>query len=534
MICLWHRLFLFLSLQNLCNLWIGSNSMKRLVECVPNFSEGRDASKVDALVAAMRAVPGVYLLDREMDADHNRCVITLAGEPDAVAEAALRGVGKALELIDLTKHTGAHPRIGATDVVPFVPIEGVTLEDCVQIARRVGGEIWERYRIPVYFYESAARRAERTNLENIRKGQFEGLRDEVMTDPDRAPDVGEPRLHPTAGATVVGARKFLIAYNINLNTPDVEIARKIAKAIRFSTGGLRYAKAMGVDLRARNLAQVSINMTDFEQTPLHRIFEMVKREAERYGVMPVGSEIVGLIPKRAIEMTADFYLQLENFSPSLVLENRMAAALEGAPLEAKGKFAMLAQPFLDAVAEPTATPGGGSVAALAGALAASLGQMVAGLSRKKKSQAAYVDQLSETIADLQSAAQSLAQAVDRDAASYDAVLAAFRLPKDSAAEQASRDAAIQQTTKLAAGVPLSVAEAAAAVYERLGQLETITTASMSSDLKVGRLMAVAAVRGAVENVKINLESITDASFVAEMRRRANAAEARVAGAVVSA
>ena len=337
----------------------------------------------------MREVPGVYLLDRESDSDHNRSVVTLAGEPEAVAEAALRGVGKAAELIDLTKHSGAHPRMGATDVVPFIPIEGVTIEDCVALAKKVGREIWERFRVPVYFYEAAAQRPERTNLENIRKGQFEGLLEEVPRNPARAPDIGEQRLHPTAGATVVGARKFLIAYNINLNTSDVSIANRIGKNISFSNGGLRYVKAMGVDLRGRNLAQVSINLTDFEQTPIHRVFEMVKREAERYGVSIVGSEIVGLIPKRAIELTADFYLQLENFSPAQVFENRMEASLAGAPAaDGPGKLAALAQPFLDAVAQPTATPGGGSVAALAGALGASLGQMVAGLSRKKKSQAA--------------------------------------------------------------------------------------------------------------------------------------------------
>ncbi|MGB6390802.1 MAG: glutamate formimidoyltransferase, partial [Candidatus Acidiferrales bacterium] len=243
--------------------------MKRLIECVPNFSEGRDIAKVDAIVAAMRQVSGVYVLDRESDADHNRSVVTLAGEPEAVAEAALRGVGQAAELIDLTKHSGAHPRLGATDVVPFIPIEGVTIEDCVALAKKTGREIWERFRIPVYFYEAAAQRPERANLENIRKGQFEGVRDDVLRNPDRAPDVGEPRLHPTAGATVVGARKFLIAYNINLNTPDLDIAKRIGKNIRFSNGGLRYVKAMGVDLRARNLAQVSINLTDLEQTPMH-------------------------------------------------------------------------------------------------------------------------------------------------------------------------------------------------------------------------------------------------------------------------
>src|SRR5580700_4781534 len=336
--------------------------MKRLIECVPNFSEGRDPAKVDAIVSAMGAVVGVYVLDREMDADHNRCVVTLAGEPDAVAEAALRGVGKALELIDLTTHTGAHPRVGAADVIPFIPIHGVTIEDCVALARRVGKEIWARYRIPVFFYEAAATRPDRANLENVRRGQFEGLRDEMKRNHERQPDVGEPKLHPTAGVTVVGARKFLIAYNVNLNTSDIGIANKIAKAIRFSSGGLRYVKSMGVELKARNLAQVSINLTDFEQTPMHRVYEMVKREAERHGAVPVGSEIVGLIPKKAIEMAADFFLQLENFSPAQVFENKLEAALSGAPLKAteNTKLATLARPFLDAVAEPSATPGGGS------------------------------------------------------------------------------------------------------------------------------------------------------------------------------
>src|SRR6266852_2047750 len=421
--------------------------MKRLIECVPNFSEGRAPARVDALVAAMSTVEGVYVLDREMDADHNRSVITLAGEPEAVAEAALRGVGKAAELIDLTRHTGAHPRVGATDVLPFVPVEGVTIEDCVALAKKVGREIWERYRIPVYFYEAAATRPDRNNLENIRKGQFEGLRDEVLRNPDRAPDVGEPRLHPTAGATVVGARKFLIAYNINLNTPDVAIANKIARAIRFSSGGLRFAKAMGVDLKARRLAQVSINLTDFEQTPIHRVFEMVKREAERFGCAIVGSEIVGLVPKKAIEMAADFYLQLENFSPAQVLENRLASALAGVPLESQDRLAGLARPFLDTVAEPTATPGGGSVAALAGALAASLGQMVAGLSRKKKSQSAYVEQLSAAVAELRAAAEALAEAIDRDATSYEAVMAAAKLPKETKEDERLREEAIQRATR---------------------------------------------------------------------------------------
>ncbi|PYT94041.1 MAG: glutamate formimidoyltransferase [Acidobacteria bacterium] len=506
--------------------------MKRLIECVPNFSEGRDAAKVDAIVAAMSSVPGVYVLDREMDADHNRSVITLAGEPDAVSESALRGVGKAMELIDLTKHTGAHPRVGATDVVPFIPIEGVTIEDCVALARRVGHEIWERYRIPVFFYEAAATRPDRTNLENVRRGQFEGLREEMKKNLERQPDVGEPKLHPTAGVTVVGARKFLIAYNVNLNTADVGIANKIAKAIRFSSGGLRYVKSMGVELKARNLAQVSINLTDFEQTPMHRVYEMVKREAERYGVKPVGSEIVGLVPKKAIEMAADFFLQLENFSPAQVFENKLADALSGAPLmTAKdGKLVGLARPFLEAVAAPTATPGGGSVSAFAGALAASLGHMVAGLSRKKKSQAAHVDQLSAALDDMRRTAEKLAEEIDRDAESYNAVMAAFKLPQGNAEEARLREEAIQKATKEAAEVPLQVAERTVALFERLGQLDGIVAASMRSDLQVARLMASAGARGALANVESNLDGLTDAAYVKSMRAKTAALRERLGDA----
>src|SRR5947207_2051579 len=248
--------------------------MSTLLECVPNFSEGRDKSKVDAIIEAMK-VEGVYLLDREMDADHNRCVITLAGDRGPIQEAAIRGVGKAAELIDLNQHQGAHPRMGAADVIPFIPIEGVTLEDCVAMARHVGEEIWKRFKIPVYLYEAAATSPERQNLENIRRGQFEGIRDEIATHPARKPDFGDPRVHPTAGATVVGARKALIAYNVFLNTTDVAIAKKIAKAVRFSSGGMRFVKGAG--FLVRGLAQVSMNLTDFEQTPIHCVFEFVKR-----------------------------------------------------------------------------------------------------------------------------------------------------------------------------------------------------------------------------------------------------------------
>ncbi|MGA8012689.1 MAG: glutamate formimidoyltransferase [Candidatus Acidiferrales bacterium] len=501
--------------------------MKRLVECVPNFSEGRQMAKVDAIVAAMRAVPGVYILARESDADHNRSVVTLVGDPEAVREAAVRGAGKAAELIDLTRQTGAHPRVGATDVVPFIPIEGVTIEDCVALANETGRQIWERFHIPVYLYEAAAQWPERTNLENIRRGQFEGLREEVQRNPQRAPDIGEPRLHPTAGATVVGARKFLIAYNINLNTSDLEIAKRIAKTIRFSSGGMPCVKAMGVDLRARNLAQVSMNLTDFEQTPIHRVFETVKREAERLGVGIVGSEIVGLIPRRAIEMTAEFYLQVENFSPAQVLENRLEESLGGARGEKPATLAALAQPFIDAVANPTPAPGGGSVAALAGALGAALGQMVADISRKKKSLAAHAKPLADTAEELRRASQALAEGIDRDAASYESVLTAHRLPRETPEEQNRRNHAIQQALMGAVSAPLEMARRATEVFERLGQLEPMAGPSMFSDVRVGRMMAATAVRGALENVATNLASITDAAFASRIRSEALSLATRV-------
>jgi len=513
--------------------------MKRLIECVPNFSEGRDPTKVETLVKAMGSVPGAWVLDRESDADHNRSVITVAGEPEAVAEAALRGVGAAAELIDLTRHTGAHPRIGAADVVPFIPIEGFTIEDCAALARRVGHEIWERYRIPVYFYESAATRPERVNLEDVRKGQFEGLREQVLCDPDRSPDIGEPRLHPTAGAVAVGARKFLIAFNINLNTTDVSIATKIAKAIRFSSGGLRHVKAMGVDLKARGLAQVSINFTDFEQTPVHRVFEMVKREAERYGCAITGSEIVGLIPRAAIEQTAQFYLQIENFSPASVLENRLATALEGTPLTAsagKGRLAALAEPLLDAVAEatPAFVLGGGSVAALAGALAASLGERVAELARQGEPHAGLAEELSAAVASMRKAAQALSQGMDGEAQATEAVLSALMLPQETPEEQARRDAAVETATRHSAEMSLGTAAAATEVFERLVQLEAFTPASMHADLRVGREVAAAAARGALENVAANLSSLCDPADSAGIKSRAASVEAGLPGGPVTA
>jgi len=300
-----------------------------LVECVANFSEGRDDEVVGRIAAGIRSVAGVILLDRHMDADHNRAVITFAGSPDAVVEGALGGVQRAVALIDLSRHNGVHPRIGAADVVPFVPLKGVTLEDCARLAVQAGEEIWRRFGVPVYLYEAAARRPERVNLASVRRGQFEGLRERARIDPESGPDIGGPDPHPTAGATAVGARSFLIAYNVNLDTPDVEIARRIARRIRQSSGGFPGIKAMGVVLASRGFAQVTMNLTDFEHTLLDRVFEAIEAEAARGGVKIVSTEIVGLIPREAFDLAPRFFLRAENFRDDVILENRLAALQSG-------------------------------------------------------------------------------------------------------------------------------------------------------------------------------------------------------------
>src|SRR5579872_362801 len=482
-----------------------------LVECVPNFSEGRDAAKVEAIVAAMK-IDGVYLLDREMDSDHNRCVITLVGDRDAVAEAAIRGVGMAAKLIDLTEHQGAHPRIGAADVIPFIPIEDVTLEDCVAIARHVGAEIWKRHQVPVYLYEAAATRPERTNLEDIRQGQFEGLRTDVVSNAARRPDFGEAALHATAGATVVGARKPLIAYNVYLNTSDVEIAKKIGKAVRFSSGGLRYVKGMGVPVRG--MAQVSMNLTDFEQTPIARVFEFVKREAARYGVMPVSSEIVGLIPKKALEQAAEWFLQIQNFDSSLILENRLAAVMGGKA--AVGGIRAGVEPFIEQLAAPTATPGGGSASAAAGAMAAALAGMVAGMSRGKKAYQQYERELSDAISRLNRLREELKASIELDAASYAEVMKAYKDAKNAAPELGKR--MIADALKNATRVPLGIAQKGEQVRQIVETLKPITSKNMWSDLAVASSLARTSIAGGVANVQINLQDMKDEAFKAEMEK----------------
>jgi len=292
-----------------------------LVECVPNFSEGRKVETVALIAEAISSVKGVTVLNRHIDADHNRSVITFVATPDLIVEGALRAVARAAELIDLTKHSGEHPRIGATDVLPFIPVSGVSMDDCVKLAHHAGRRIWQELSIPVFFYERAALRADRARLENVRGRGFEQLRKDIATDPDRAPDVGEKRIHPTAGAIAVGARPFLIAFNVNLRTKDLSVARAIAHAVRERDGGLPFVKALGFELQSRGVVQVSMNLIDYEQTTIARAFEAVQREAVKRGVAIAGAEIVGLLPLAALDRKAAYFPLIENFSETLVLEN---------------------------------------------------------------------------------------------------------------------------------------------------------------------------------------------------------------------
>jgi glutamate formiminotransferase len=491
--------------------------MAALIECVPNFSEGRDKSRVDAIVNAMKR-DGVYLLDCEMDADHNRSVVTLVGERGPLLAAVLAGIGKATELIDLNVQRGAHPRLGATDVVPFIPIEGASLEDCVQMARELGEQVWRRYEIPVYFYEAAAARPERVNLENIRRGQFEVIREEIATVESRRPDIGELRCHSTAGAVVIGARKFLVAYNVYLQTKDVEIAKKVAKAVRFSGGGFRAVKAMGVEVRGQ--AQVSMNLTDTELTPIARVFEFVKREAARHGVLAQSSEIVGLVPKRAIEDAAEWFLQVENFDSSLILENRLAAVTGGK--SAVGGLRAGVEPFIEQLAATTAVPGGGSASAAAGAMAAGLASMVAGMSRGKKAYAQFDAELTAALAQLEALREEFKAAIDADAEAYQAVVAAYKARKNAALEQAVAGEMVVTALRGATAVPLRVAECAAEVSALIETLRTKTNPKMASDLAVAAALAQAALEGAAANVEINLEAFeagTESVFIAETRAK---------------
>ena len=481
--------------------------MAELVECVPNISEGRRPEVIEAVAAAARSVAGAELLDVESDADHNRSVLTLVGTRAAVAEAAFRVAAKASELIDLRQHSGEHPRMGSVDVVPFIPVEGVTMAECVQIAREVGARIGAELGIPVFLYEEAAARSERRDLSQVRKGQFEGLREAIGRDADRVPDFGPPRIHPSAGAIAVGARTFLIAFNVNLRSNDLQVAEAIAKAVRHSSGGFRFVKAMGVELKQRGIAQVSMNLTDFTRTPMMRVFEAVRREAERYGVEVAGSELVGLVPSSALHEAAAWSLRLEAFAATQVIENRVRQVATDAA------HAAAVASFTDRVAAATPTPGGGSVAALAGALGASLALMVSRLTLGKSRYADVQDEMGRSEAAAAGLRRKLEELIEADAASFEGVLKARRLVSGTDEEKRRREQAIREATLGAARVPLEVMAASVATLELLASLALRGNKNASTDAAAGAIMARAAVEAAGLNVDVNLASLDQAPDV---------------------
>lgn len=493
-----------------------------LVECIPNFSEGRRPEVIAAIAAAIRGVSQVHILDQHSDEDHNRTVITFVAPPQAALEAAYAGIAKAAELIDLNQHRGEHPRIGAADVVPFVPLRDISTEACVELARRLGERVGSQLKLPVYLYEAAAASPDRVNLEDIRRGEYEGLKTAIADDPARRPDFGPAELGP-AGATVIGARAPLIAYNVYLTTDDKAIANQIARAIRHSSGGLRFVKSIGLQVEGR--AQVSMNLTDFRRTPIARVTELIRREAGRHGVDIHHSELVGLAPQEALIEAAGWYLQLDGFEPDQLLETRLYASMQGSDNEGA---------FLEALAAGTPTPGGGSAAAHAGAIGAALAAMVARLTLGKKKYAEVEDRMQAIAAEADNLRAHLANAVGRDAQAFEAVMAAMKLPKETETDQAAKAAAIEAAIHQAAAVPLEVAGACAQVAELAAELVETANANAITDAATGAEMAAAGLRSAGLNVLINAQSAKDQAAVdswrqslADLRQRLAAAEQRV-------
>jgi len=477
---------------------------------VPNFSEGRRRDVIDSIADAIRSTPGVTLLDVESNPDHNRSVISFVGEPGPVRQAALAASAKAIELIDLNKHEGEHPRMGAVDVVPFVPLSGATMDDCVTLAKDFGREFAERFHVPVFLYEEAASTPERRNLADVRAGEFEGLRDKIGRDPAKKPDFGPEKIHPTAGATAVGAREILIAYNVNLGTNDLAIAKKIAHQLRAKDGGLAYVKALGFELKERGIVQVSMNMTDYHKSQLFKAEELVELFAERYGVPVVGSEIVGLVPMDALVDSAEFYLKLENFSREQVLEKRLFTSSPSSLTD------MSLSTFSEEVASKKATPGGGSVSAYVGSLAAGLVCMVGRITLSKKDVAQDRDQLQDAVRKGEELRQRFLGLVVEDAESFDGVMQAFKLPKD---KPDARRKTIQEATAKAAEVPLRTLDSSVQVLRLAEEVAKYGVTNALSDVTTSVAAARAAMEGAASNVLINLDTLDDQHFVIKTHLR---------------
>jgi len=474
--------------------------MGKLVECVPNFSEGRRPEVIDAICEAITSQQGVTLLDKEMDADHNRAVVTFVCHPNLAVDAAFRGYQKAAELIDMRTHSGEHPRMGACDVCPFIPISEMTVEDTIELAHKLGRRVGDELQIPVYLYEDARTKASRRNLAIVRQGEYEGIRDSIETDPARKPDYGPAKMNLKAGSTAIGVRFPLVAFNVYLGTNQKWIADRIADAVRSLKGGYRFVKALGFEIKERNQVQISMNLVQYEKTPIFRVFETIKREAARYGVNVTSSEIVGLVPNPALFACSEWYLQVENFSKDQILEEKLAA------LGAFGGGGAAGESFYDEVASSSPAPGGGSVAASAGALAAALAAMVCRLTVNKKQYAEVKDELSKVRDDADQLRGKLTKLIDTDKEAFNAVMAAFKATEN-------KEQAVEDATKHAAEVPLSVMKASLDAMKLALTVAEKGNVNSISDAGVAGLMGHAAVEGAGYNVRINLGGIKDSAYV---------------------
>ncbi len=489
---------------------MSETSRLRLVECVPNFSEGQRREVVESIADAIRKTPGVMLLDVESNPDHNRSVISFVGEPGPVKDAALAASQRAIELIDLRHHKGEHPRMGAVDVIPFVPLSGVSMDDCVSLARAFGQEFADKFHVPVFLYEEAATVPQRRNLADIREGEFEGLRDKIGKDPVKKPDFGPEKIHPSAGATAVGAREILIAYNVNLGTSKLDVAKKIAHQLRAKDGGLSFVKALGFELKERGIVQVSMNLTNYHKSQLFKAYELVKLFADRYGVQVVGSEIVGLTPMDALVDSAEFYLRLENFSRDQVLESKLFSPRP--PTLTDESLAV----FSEEVASKKATPGGGSVSAYMGALAAGLLCMVARITMGKKEASPGAENLTKVVEEGEALRQKLLRLVVEDTEAFDLVMKAFKLSKD---QPEARKKAIEEATIKASEIPLSTVDCSVRVLRLAHEVAEKGSTNALSDVVTAVSAARAAVEGAASNVLINLASLEDQKYVEKISRQ---------------
>ncbi len=490
--------------------------MARLVECVPNFSEGRRKDVVDRIAQVAKDTPNVKLLDVQMDADHNRCVVTFVGEPEAAAEAAFGMCKVASELIDMNIHKGEHPRLGATDVIPFVPISEVTTEEAVKLAVSLGERIWKELKIPVYLYEDAARTPERQDLSNIRQGEYEGIKEEMGEKPERNPDIGEPAMHPTAGAVVVGARMPLVAFNVNLGSQNIEVAKEIAKLIRFRSGGLRFVKALGFSIRERGFVQVSMNLTNYKKTSIRTAYEFVKREAERLGVLPIGAEIVGLLPLDALVDVGVSYMNVWDFKKAQIIDLRVGAS-------DSGEVSWIPKNFIREVASKSPAPGGGSVAASAGALGAGLSAMVAKLSQGKK-YAEVKEEMEKVAAKADEITEKLLSLIQEDSDAFNEMLACRKLPSGTPESDAFRQKKMQEAIAKASLVPLNTMRIAAMAIPLIKTIAQKGNPNSVSDAGVAALSIKTAIYGAHMNVMINLPSLEDKETASKMMAEADGIE----------